>query len=218
MLKNENLKESRTRSAYGNGLASHFGTECTRFPRALDTQFISSHEKSSDGNLTALDAPITGLSDALSLLNISGLAFTPDGEHLLVAARGGLHLMRVLDGLVPFDCGPDAETLCLRRGRFKVEVDWTTSTGTGPGVVVPGGTGDSSNLWFFSANNWELLIKVLDGCGINNNFWVFFAATTDVGFTVTVTDTQEDEVRVYTNPLGQAANAVTDTSAFATCP
>lgn len=55
-------------------------------------------------------------------------------------------------------------------------------------------------------------------CGINNHFWVFFATTTDVGFTATVRDTQGAEVKVYTNPLGQAANAVTDTSAFATCP
>ncbi len=114
-------------------------------------------------------------------------------------------------------CMADATTLCLNNDRFKVEVEWETSTGTGLGQVVPGGTADSSNLWFFSPNNWEMLIKVLDGCDINNNFWVFFAATTDVGFTVTVTDTLEGETRVYTNPLGQAANAVTDTSAFATC-
>jgi len=116
------------------------------------------------------------------------------------------------------NCTPNATTLCLNNNRFKVQVDWETGTGMGEGQVVPGGTGDSSNLWFFSPNNWEMLFKVLDGCAINNHYWVFFAATTDVGFTVTVTDTQEDEVTVYSNPLGQAANAVTDTSAFATCP
>ncbi len=116
------------------------------------------------------------------------------------------------------DCMSGATTLCLNNDRFKVEVDWETTDGTGLGQVVPGGTADSSNLWFFSPDNWEMLIKVLDGCGINDHFWVFFAATTDVGFTVTVTDTQEGEVKVYTNPPGQAADAVTDTSAFATCP
>ena len=63
-----------------------------------------------------------------------------------------------------------------------------------------------------------MLIKVLDGCAINGRYWVFFAATTDVELTVTVTDTQENQTRVYTNPLNQAADAITDTGAFATCP
>ena len=49
-------------------------------------------------------------------------------------------------------------------------------------------------------------------------FWVFYAATTDVGFTVTVTDLLTGTSKTYANPLGQAADAVTDTSAFATCP
>ncbi|MEM7353167.1 MAG: PQQ-dependent sugar dehydrogenase [Acidobacteriota bacterium] len=115
-------------------------------------------------------------------------------------------------------CMADATTLCLNQGRFRVRVQWDTGTETGDGQAVPGGTGDSSNLWFFSPNNWELLVKVLDGCAINNHYWVFFAATTDVAFTVDVTDTLTGASRQYANPLGQAADAVTDTSAFATCP
>ena len=115
-------------------------------------------------------------------------------------------------------CMADATTLCLNQGRFRVEVQWDTGARTGAGQVVPGGTGDSSILWFFSPDNWELLVKVLDGCAINDRFWVFFAATTDVAFTVNVTDTRTGANRRYSNPLGQAADAVTDTSAFATCP
>ena len=64
----------------------------------------------------------------------------------------------------------------------------------------------------------QLLFKVLDGCSINDRYWVFFAATTDVQFTATVTDTQSGAQRTYTNPQGQAADAVTDTAAFASCP
>ncbi len=115
-------------------------------------------------------------------------------------------------------CVPDNTTLCLNNDRFKVQVAWATATDSGPGVVVPGGTDDSSNLYFFDANNWEMLIKVLNGCAFTNHYWVFFAATTDVEFTVTVTDTQNGAVETYFNPLGQPANAVTDTFAFATCP
>ena len=72
-------------------------------------------------------------------------------------------------------------------------------------------------MWVFSANNWEMLIKVLDGCAINDHYWVFAAATTTVEYTLTVTDTITDVVAEYFNPLGVAAAAVTDTDAFATC-
>ena len=116
------------------------------------------------------------------------------------------------------DCIPDNDTLCLNNNRFKVEVVWNTADDSDSAIVVPGGTGDSSNLWFFSPENWEMLFKVLNGCGINDRYWVFFAATTDVGFTATVTDTQTGDVKQYSNLLGQAADAVTDTDAFATCP
>ena len=47
---------------------------------------------------------------------------------------------------------------------------------------------------------------------------MFYAATTNVEFTVTVTDTQTGAVKQYKNKLGQAAAPVLDTAAFATCP
>jgi large repetitive protein len=116
-------------------------------------------------------------------------------------------------------CEPDATTLCLGGGRFKVEVDWATQFGTsGPAQVVPFGSDDSGLFYFFNPDNWEILVKVLDGCGVNDHWWVFFAATTNVQFELRVTDTSTGEVVPYTNPLGHRADAVTDTAAFATCP
>lgn len=121
--------------------------------------------------------------------------------------------------LVNPGCLPDNRTLCLNDGRFKVQTEWSSlSQIDQPGLVQdvkPDGTG----FFFFSnSGNTELLIKVLDGCGFNNNFWVFYAATTDVEFTVTVTDTQTNATKEYSNPLGTASPAVTDTGVFATCP
>lgn len=116
-------------------------------------------------------------------------------------------------------CVRNDETLCLNNGRFKVTVDWSgPGFPTRPAFVSELGTPDSGLFYFLDPDNLEFLIKVLNGCGITNHFWVFFAATTDVGFTVTVTDTQTDVVKEYHNPQGQPADAVTDTSAFATCP
>ena len=99
---------------------------------------------------------------------------------------------------------------------FQVTVAWTDYLGEeGFGREVPGGSQESVNLWFFDPDNWEMLIKILDGCGINNHYWVLFAATTSVEFKVTVTHVPTGAQRVYTNPLWNPANAVIDTSAIA---
>ncbi|MEM1202065.1 MAG: fibronectin type III domain-containing protein [Acidobacteriota bacterium] len=119
----------------------------------------------------------------------------------------------------PSDCEADGDTLCLQNGRFKVEIQWRDFTGAVDAAnVVPGGSDDSGLFWFFEADNWEMLVKVLDGCGVNNRFWVFAAATTNVEYTLVVTDTDTGAVSQYFNPLGTAAPAITDTDAFATCP
>ena len=59
---------------------------------------------------------------------------------------------------------------------------------------------------------------MIDGCGFNNRYWVFAAGTTNVAYTLTVTDTKTGRVVRYENPLGQRSPAVTDINAFATCP
>ncbi|MCP3963713.1 MAG: hypothetical protein GY719_38240 [bacterium] len=116
-------------------------------------------------------------------------------------------------------CVPNSVDLCLNDDRFLVEVEWRDYDGnTGSGQVVPVDSRDSGILWFFSETNWEMLVKVLDGCGINDRFWVFAAATTDVGYRLRVTDLDTGEIREYFNPLGNASPAITDSRAFATCP
>lgn len=115
------------------------------------------------------------------------------------------------------DCVPDDETLCLHDGRFQVVGTWTDfDDNSGPFHFIP--ASDATGFaWFFSEENYELLFKVLDACGFNGHFWVFYAATTNVGFEIEVTDTQSGEVKMYTNALGSTPMAVTDTTAFATC-
>jgi streptogramin lyase len=117
-------------------------------------------------------------------------------------------------------CVRDAITLCLNGERFIVQTQWTDFQGnTGFGQVVAGvSSSDSGLMWFFGPDNWELLIKVLNGCGVNDHYWVFGAASTNVQYTMQVTDTQTGEVRTYTNPLGTSSPAITDAAAFASCP
>ena len=68
--------------------------------------------------------------------------------------------------------------------------------------------------WFFGQENPEMLVKVLDGCGVNGNYWVFYSAGTNVGFTVTVDDTATGRRRTYDNEDRTAAPPVQDTAAF----
>ncbi|MEE8523316.1 MAG: PKD domain-containing protein, partial [Thermoanaerobaculia bacterium] len=115
-------------------------------------------------------------------------------------------------------CSGDSESLCLNSERFRVEVEWSDFEGNqGAGSAVASRTDDSGLFWFFDEANWEMLVKVLDGCGVNGHFWVFSAATTNVAYTLQVIDTETGEVREYTNALGNRAPATADTEAFTTC-
>ncbi len=120
-------------------------------------------------------------------------------------------------------CVTTADTLCLN-SRFEVTNDWRTSPPTtvppsgGQGMVAPLITTQSGIFWFFSATNWEVMVKVLNGCGLNNRWWVFSAATTNVSYRTEVFDRLRGVNKVYFNYPGPPAPAVTDTNAFATCP
>jgi acetyl esterase/lipase len=118
----------------------------------------------------------------------------------------------------PIACVSTPTSLCLNRGRFRAEVAWEIRGANGAGMVVPGASADSGLFWFFNADNWELMVKVLDGCARNGHYWVFSAATTDVHYVLTVTDTATGQVARYENPAGRPAPATTDTKAFPTCP
>ena len=113
-------------------------------------------------------------------------------------------------------CVADAETLCLQDSRYAVDVEWRTADGgSGAASVVRSGTNDSGLFWFFGRDNWEILIKVLDGCALNGHVWVFGASTTDLGYVIRVTDTVTGAVKEYRNEPGLPAPAITDGTAFA---
>ncbi len=116
-------------------------------------------------------------------------------------------------------CAPDDTTLCLLDSRYSVRASWSTADGeTGEAQVVRAGTDETGLFWFFEPSNWEVLIKVLDGTGLNAHVWVYGASTTDVGYVVSVTDTVTATVREYRNEQGHAAPAITDAAAFSVGP
>ena len=112
-------------------------------------------------------------------------------------------------------CSPGAETLCLHDGRYEVRATWRTSAGeSGSAQVVPQAGADSGLFRFFDAENWEILVKVLDACAVNDHYWVYAASTTDLGYAIRVTDTATGDVKEYTNEPGRPAPAITDAKAF----
>ena len=52
----------------------------------------------------------------------------------------------------------------------------------------------------------------------NNHFQIFLSSTTNIEFTMTVTDSTSGQTRSYTNSLGETSPSILDTEAFATCP
>ncbi|MYB17947.1 MAG: PKD domain-containing protein, partial [Holophagales bacterium] len=112
-------------------------------------------------------------------------------------------------------CVADAETLCLLDSRYAVGVEWWTAGGeSAEASVVHAGTNDSGLFWFLGPDNWEVLVKVLDACELNGNVWVFAASTTDLGYSIRVTDTVSGIVKDYRNEPGMPAPATTDGEAF----
>jgi photosystem II stability/assembly factor-like uncharacterized protein len=147
--------------------------------------------------------------DGLANTDVAALAFDSSGRFLYAGTSDGVFVLDLDD----VGCG-DTSALCLNHGRFRVRVTWeVVSQGTN-GVATPVPLAeDSGAVWFFSPNNLELLIKVVDGRAFNGHFWVFYGALSDVAYTVTVTDTTTGAVRTYVNAAGTVASRA-DTAAF----
>ncbi len=112
-------------------------------------------------------------------------------------------------------CTADENTLCLQDSRYRVQATWWTADGrTGTANVAEHATDDSGLFWFFEPDNWEILIKVLDGCALNGHVWVYGASTTDIGYQIRVTDSMTAAVKEYRNDPGVPAPAITDAKAF----
>ncbi|MYB20571.1 MAG: PKD domain-containing protein, partial [Holophagales bacterium] len=112
-------------------------------------------------------------------------------------------------------CVPGPGTVCLQDSRYEVEVEWQGGDGAfNAARVVHAGTNDSGMFSFFDRDNWEMLVKVLNGCSINGHHWVYAASATDLGYVIRVTDTATGELREFRNEAGQVASAVVDNEAF----
>ena len=98
-----------------------------------------------------------------------------------------------------------------------MKATWATVANSGAGQAAPL-TADTGYFWFFDSANVEMVIKVLRGCAVNGNYWVFAGGLTDVQTVLTVRDTRTGDVKTYTNPRGRAFQPIQDIDAFPSCP
>ncbi|HKR64619.1 MAG TPA: LamG domain-containing protein [Thermoanaerobaculia bacterium] len=124
-----------------------------------------------------------------------------------------------INAAVTSGCTTSASTLCLGpAGRFSVVVSYKTTETAGTAAVVPFTTSDSGLFTFFSSTNWEAMVKVLNGCGINSRYWVFAAGMTDQHAEIEVTDLPRGVTKRYFNYSGVPFAPIQDVDALATCP
>ena len=158
--------------------------------------------KNPQGTLSSFsDAGAFAPAEALPDSGVTGATSGTDPEVLTAVGPAGT-------------CPGNGTNLCLDNGRFRVQVAWQVAAQglSGAGTPVPLTT-DTGYFWFFSANNVELVLKVVDGRAFNGHYWVFSGALSDVAYTITVTDTVTGVSRSYVNPAG-SLKSFSDVTAF----
>ena len=116
-------------------------------------------------------------------------------------------------------CVADATTLCLANGRFRARAVRRDFAGElGAAGVVPL-TGDSGYFWFFAPGNPEVLLKIVDACGLPGfeNFWAYSTGLTNVEVELQVVDTLSGERKVVRTALGEAYGPLFDSGSFQVC-
>ncbi|HEX3528666.1 MAG TPA: hypothetical protein VH988_16510 [Thermoanaerobaculia bacterium] len=170
---------------------------------------------------------VTEITVPVPTVKPAALAVGPDGN-LWFTETQGISIGRVTLGGTPGPCVPGDTVLCIDDTpgdrRFKVEVEYSTTQGgglAGSAHAVPLASLDVNRgglFWFFSQDNPELLVKVLDGCADNGHRWVFLSGGTNVGLIATVADTVTGEVHTYYNRDVTPFAPVQDTKAHACVP
>ena len=101
-------------------------------------------------------------------------------------------------------------------GRFGIS--FTGMNGQGETTNGPALNHFSDGVIFDVFGDNNLFVQIQNLCGTSGHYGVdAFAGTTDVEYTLTVTDTATNQMKTYENPAGQNF-AVTDTQAFPACP
>ncbi len=109
---------------------------------------------------------------------------------------------------------PNDQEVCLFE-RFAVAIVGISNHPT-DGIATPArfGSKETAFFWFYGDQNFEVMIKLLNGCAINGKWWVFGGALTNQAYHIAIGDSLTGARRDYYNAEGVNAAAITDTNAF----
>lgn len=116
------------------------------------------------------------------------------------------------------DCAPTSPQIAFDHGYqvsacFEYQRDGLTVTEEASDFRLD--ARESGLLYFFDRDNAEILIKVLDACGVNGHRWVFVAPVTDLALNLEVLEVASGRRWRYRNPRGgRTAATKSDTAAF----
>jgi hypothetical protein len=115
----------------------------------------------------------------------------------------------------PPSCAAGPNVMCLGDGgRYRVQATFERGSDIRGMANTVGLSEESGLFWFFSPSNVETIVKVLDGCGVNNHRWVYTTGLTDLRVLVMIADTQTGETATYLNEGGGAFAPQQDTEAL----
>ena len=124
------------------------------------------------------------------------------------------HDLRAVRGLYPEEKPGCTHGPAVRlRDGHEVSMCWWRADGVGGTVAGEMLDGASALFWFFERGNPEVLVKVLDGCGLNGHRWVFASGATDLGYEFKVA-APDGRIGTYENWPGRYSLPTRDLKAF----
>ncbi|MYA08244.1 MAG: hypothetical protein F4060_09695 [Holophagales bacterium] len=137
----------------------------------------------------------------------------PVGEAL--TASLGVEVLSEDDSRANVCASEDPLELCLGDDRFAVTVGFFDPKRQGWASARPRPfSRDTGFFTFFDETNVEVMVKVLDACGVNRHRWVFAGGATDLGIRLTVLDNATERSAGYETGGGRPFRAITDLRAF----
>jgi photosystem II stability/assembly factor-like uncharacterized protein len=132
------------------------------------------------------------------------LKFQASNGDLWAATYGrGVFRIKAAGGGGPTVCTPDANTMCLVGGRYKVTSHWRNQYAGGAEATLTKAqlTDVTGAFWIANANTYEYLIRFNTATN-NGRVWIAIPTFTDVEFWIVVTDTHTGQWKEYHSPAG----------------